>query len=155
MLITKSIISTLSVKPLQLVELFTYISSNISSTESHVNIRIAKEWTAIDGSSIKWKLDLSHKIKQDFFPVVAVLILLYRFTTWIQARHIGKKLHGNYTKCYVQFWTNLGDDTLQESSSNAIYLLSSKHSTQSKDDMLYTTNEIRTNAYMTFSDYWK
>ena len=35
-------ISTLSVKPLKLVDLFTYLGSNISSTESDVNIHIGK-----------------------------------------------------------------------------------------------------------------
>ena len=32
----------------QPTNLFTYLSNNISSTESDVNIRIAKAWTAID-----------------------------------------------------------------------------------------------------------
>ena len=43
-----SAISTLNNKPLKLVDHFIYFGSNISSTESDVNIRIGKAWNAID-----------------------------------------------------------------------------------------------------------
>ena len=65
-------ISTLSGKPLELVDHLIYLGSNISSTESDVNIRIAKFWIAIDRLSIIRKSDLSDKIKQDFFLDVSV-----------------------------------------------------------------------------------
>ena len=39
-------VSPLSGRPLKLVDKFTYLSSNISSTESGVNIHQAKVWTA-------------------------------------------------------------------------------------------------------------
>ena len=45
----KGAISTRSVKLLKLVEQFRYLGSNISSTESVVNIHIAKPWNPIDG----------------------------------------------------------------------------------------------------------
>ena len=48
-------ISILNGKPLKLVDQFTYISSNISSTESDVNIHIEKAWINIYDLSIKWK----------------------------------------------------------------------------------------------------
>ena len=44
---------SLNVKPLKLVDQFTY----------NVNIYIGKAWTAIDKLYIKWKLDLSNKIE--------------------------------------------------------------------------------------------
>ena len=37
----QGVISTLSGRPIKLVDKFTYLDSNISSTESDVNIRIA------------------------------------------------------------------------------------------------------------------
>ena len=40
--------STLSGRPLKLIDKFTYLGSNISSTESDVDICFAKAWTAID-----------------------------------------------------------------------------------------------------------
>ena len=46
---------------------FTYFSSNISSTESYVNIHLLKVCDAINRLSIEWKSDLSNKLKQDFF----------------------------------------------------------------------------------------
>ena len=56
-------ISTLNGRPLKLVDKFTYLGSNISSTESDVNINLAKTWTAINRISIIWKSDLSDEIK--------------------------------------------------------------------------------------------
>ena len=55
-------------EPLILVDKFMYLGSSISSTESDVNIRLAKAWTAIDRLSIIWKSGLSDKIKRDFSP---------------------------------------------------------------------------------------
>ena len=43
----KGAISTLSDKPLKLINQFKYLVSNISSTESNINIHIEKLWTAI------------------------------------------------------------------------------------------------------------
>ena len=78
-------------KLVKLVEKFTYLGSSILSTESDVNIRLVKEWTAIERLSIKWKADLSDKIKQDFFQVVAVAILFYGCTIWTLTKRIEKK----------------------------------------------------------------
>ena len=60
-------ISTLHGNPLKLIDQFTYLGSNISSTERDVNICIEKLWTVIDRLSIIGKYDLSDKIKRDFF----------------------------------------------------------------------------------------
>ena len=59
-------ISILNGKPLKLLDLFIYFSSDISSTESDVKC-ILKAWTAIDKLSIIWKSDLSDKTK-GFLP---------------------------------------------------------------------------------------
>ena len=57
-------------------------SSNISSTESHTHIRLAKAWNAIDCLSILWKSDLFDELKRDFFQAVAVSVLLYGCSSW-------------------------------------------------------------------------
>ena len=49
-------ISTLNRKLLKLDDHFTYLVSNISSTESDVNI--SKAWTVIDRLSTVWKSNL-------------------------------------------------------------------------------------------------
>ena len=49
-------------KPLKLIDQFIYLSSNISSTESNVNIHIGKVWTTIDKLLIIWKCNLFGKI---------------------------------------------------------------------------------------------
>ena len=48
---------TLSHKALQLVDQFVYLGSNISSTESDVNIHMEKAETATTSLSIEWKYD--------------------------------------------------------------------------------------------------
>ena len=68
-------------KSLKSVDQFPYLSSNISSIESNIKIRIGMARTAIDRLSIIWKSDSSDKIKRDFIQAVAVLILLYGCTT--------------------------------------------------------------------------
>ena len=61
-------ISTLTDSSLKLVDKFTYLGSSISSTETNINTRLAKAWTAINRLSVIWKSDLTDKIKHNFFP---------------------------------------------------------------------------------------
>ena len=68
---------------LKLMDKFPYFGSSISSTENDISVRQAKAWTAINRLSIKWKLDLSDKIKRYFFQAAIVSILLYGCTTWM------------------------------------------------------------------------
>ena len=63
----KGDISTLNGGFLKLVDNFTYRRSSVSSTENDISVWIVKAWTAIDRLSIKWKLNLSDKIKRNFF----------------------------------------------------------------------------------------
>ena len=59
-------ISTLNGCSLKLVEKFTYLGSSVSSTENDINTWLAKVGTTIDRQSIRWKSDLSDKIKRIF-----------------------------------------------------------------------------------------
>ena len=54
-------ISILSGKTLKVVDQFTYLGIDISSTESDVNIGIAKVRTSMDTLTVIWKSDLSEK----------------------------------------------------------------------------------------------
>ena len=56
-------ISTLNGDSLKLVNKFTYLGSSESSTENDITMRLIKAYTAIDRLSIKWKSNLSDKIK--------------------------------------------------------------------------------------------
>ena len=69
-------ISTLNGSSLKLVDKFTDLGSSISSTETDINSRLAKAWTASDRLSIRWKSDLTDRIKHRFFQAAVVLILL-------------------------------------------------------------------------------
>ena len=91
-------ISYLSFKPLKLVDQFQYLGSNISSTESDVNICLVKVWNDLDKLLIRRKPDISNKIKRVFFQAVAVSIQLYGCTTWMVTKHKEKKLDRNYTR---------------------------------------------------------
>ena len=91
-------ITTLDVTPLKLVDMFTYLGSNVSSTQNDIDTRLTKAWTANDRLSIVWKSDLTDKIKRSFFQAAVVSIMLYGCTTWTQTKRLEKKLDGNYTR---------------------------------------------------------
>ena len=80
------------------MDMFTYVGSSASSSENDINMQLAKTWTAIKWLSIKWKSDLSDKIKRNFFQAPVVSILLYGCIIWTQTKSIEKKLDGNCTK---------------------------------------------------------
>ena len=90
-------ISTLEGTSLKLVDKFTYIGSSISSTEKDIDTRLTKAWTAIDKPLIKWKPNLTDKMKRSFFQAAVVSILLYGCTTWMQTKRL-EKLDGNCTR---------------------------------------------------------
>ena len=92
------VVSTLSGKLLDLVDQFTYLDSNISSTERNVNICIEKAWVAMDNSSIIWKWNSSDKIKRYFFQAGTTSVRLYGDTTWILTKLMEKKLDWNYDR---------------------------------------------------------
>ena len=94
----KGDISTLDGTSLKLVDKFTYLGSNVSSTEKDIDTRLMKAWTAIDRLSIIWKSDLTDKMKRSFFQTVVVSILLYGCTTWTLTKRLEKKLDSNYTR---------------------------------------------------------
>ena len=83
---------------MKLVDKFTYHGSNVSSTDTDINTRLAKAWTAIDRLSLIWKSDLTDKIKRIFFLAAVVSILLYGCTTWILTKRMEKELDSNYTR---------------------------------------------------------
>ena len=61
-------------------------------------MRLSKAWTGIDKLSVKWKSDLSDKIKGYFFQAEVVSIQLYGCTTWTLTKCIYKKLDGNCSR---------------------------------------------------------
>ena len=90
-------ISTLNGSSLKLVDKFTYLGSSVSSTETDIDTRLTKAWTAINWLSVIWKSDLIDKMKRSFFQAAIVSILLYGCTTWTLTKRLEKKLDGNYT----------------------------------------------------------
>ena len=91
-------IGKLNGSSLKLVDKFTYHGSNVSSTETGINTRLAKAWTVIDCHSVIWKSDLTDKRKRSFFQAAVISILLYGCSPWTLTKHIVKKLDGNYTR---------------------------------------------------------
>ena len=91
-------ISTLGGSSLKLVDKFIYQGSSVSSTETDINTRLSKAWTAIDRLSVIWKSDLTDKMKRSFFQAAVVSILLYGCTTWMLTKRVEKKLDGNYAR---------------------------------------------------------
>ena len=65
-------ISTPDGTSLKLVDKFTYLGSRVSSTEKDIGTQLTKAKTAIDRLSIKWRSDLTDKIKRSFFQAAVV-----------------------------------------------------------------------------------
>ena len=91
-------IFTLNGSSLKLVDMFTYLGSSVSSTETDIDMRLAKAWRAIERLLVIGKSDLTSKMKRSFFQAVVVSILLYGCTTWMLTKYMEKKLDGNYTR---------------------------------------------------------
>ena len=91
-------ITTLDGASLRLVDKFPYLGSSVSSTESDIDARLTKAWTAIDRLSIIWKSDLTDEMKRSFFQAAVVSILLYGCTTWTLTKRLEKKLDANCTR---------------------------------------------------------
>ena len=91
-------ISTLEGTSLKLVDKFTYLGSSVSSTEKYIDMRLTKEWTAIDKLSIICKSDLTDKKARSFFQAAVVSILLFGCTNWKLTQRLEKKLDGTYTR---------------------------------------------------------
>ena len=83
---------------IKFLDQFVYLSSNISSTESVIDIRLANARNIIDKLSILWKSDFFDHIKREFFQAASVAILLYGCTTWTSTKRMEKKQAGNYSK---------------------------------------------------------
>ena len=87
-------ISTLGGSSLKLVDKFTNLRSNVSSTGTDIDKLLTKAWTAIDRLSVIWKSDPTDKMKYIFFQAAVVSLLLYECTTWTLTKRMEKKLGG-------------------------------------------------------------
>ena len=133
--------STLNGKPLKLVDQFTYHGSNISTTESDVNIRLAKSWNQSDRLSIIQKSDSSDKTKK-CGRVSTIVWMHYMNTNVTYGEKSREELHKN-TMCY--FEQILEARSCKTNSCTATYLSSHKASKEDKQDMLLTAREVRMN----------
>ena len=124
----EGVISILSCKPLKLVNKFTYPGSYILSIEDDVDIRQSNARTDINKLLIIWKSDLSDKTKRNYFPSsgsVNTSALMHYINANKTHRRKGRK---GTQECYMQFWTNPGSCTPQNSSCTATYHPSQKPS---------------------------
>ena len=111
-------ISILGGSSLKLVDKFTYLGSSVSSTETDIDTRLTKTWTAIDRLLVIWKSDLTDKMKHSFFQAAVVSILLYGCTTWTLTKWMEKKLDGNYTR---MLWAILNKSWRQHPTKHQLY----------------------------------
>jgi len=63
-------INSLDGNEIKHVNNFTYLGSNIQSTEKDISIRKAKAWAALNKLQKIWKSELSNKLKRNFFKAV-------------------------------------------------------------------------------------
>ena len=112
----RSDIYTLNVSSLKLIDKFTLLGSSVSSTETDINMRLARAWTANDKLSVIWKSVLTDKIS--FFQAAVVSILQYGCTTSPLTKRLEKKLDGNYTR---MMWAILNKSWRQHPTKQQLY----------------------------------
>ena len=137
-------ISTQNGSSLKLVDKFTYLGSNVPSTETDINTWLAKAWTAIDRLSVIWKSDLIDKIKCSFLQAAVVSILLYGCTTWTLTKRMEKKLDTNYTRILRAILNKSWRQHPTKQQLNSHYQLLRKLSKLDESDMRDTAHKWRT-----------
>ena len=70
-------ISTLNGRSLKLVDKFTYLGSSVSSNKTDVDTQLAKTLIAIYRLSVKWKSDLTDKMKRSCNRVDTAICMNY------------------------------------------------------------------------------
>ena len=95
-----------------------------------------KGMIAIDRLSIKWKSDLTDKIKRSFFQAVVVSILIYGCTIWTPTKRMEKKLDDNYTRILQAILNRSWKQHLTK---------------LDEPDMQDTAEEVWTNSQVTYS----
>ena len=91
-------IKSLAGKEIKYVEEFTYLGSNIASSQKDIDIRIGKAWGAIEGLRTVWKSTLPTNLKRYFFRAAVETVLIYGSTTWTLTKQLENKLNGTYTR---------------------------------------------------------
>ena len=92
-------------KTRKLVHQFTYLGSNISSTESDDNIHLAKVWTAISRLSIIWKYNLAENKTGYLLSCACISITLWMHhldANEMQVERARWKLQKNASRCLEQ-----------------------------------------------------
>ena len=84
--------------PLDKVDDFKYLGSNIASTDKDIKIKIGKAWSALTNMNAIWKSNLPDSIKREFFRSTVETVLLYGSSTWTLTRKQEKTLDGTYTR---------------------------------------------------------
>ena len=91
-------IKSLNGNQIKQVENFTYLGSNIHSTEKDISIRKTKARAALNKLDKIWKSDLNKDLKCKFFGAVVESVLLYGSTTWTLTKAQEMRLDGCYTR---------------------------------------------------------
>ena len=139
-------ISTLNCSALNLVDKFTNLGSNVSSTEEDIDTWLAMAWTAINSLSVTGKSDLTDKMKRNFFQAAVVSILLYGCTTWTLTKCMEKKLDGNYTRMLRAILNNTWIQHPKKSGCTATYHTLRKPSKLNEADMQDIAGEVGMNS---------
>ena len=113
--------------------------SNVSSTESNINMWLAKSSTAINRLSVIWNLDLLDRIKRSFTTVWYYCIDAPH-GRWLAVWK--ESLTAIVQECCELYWTSPGGSIIQSSSCMDTYLSSQKPSKLDEQDMRYSAEDI-------------
>ena len=92
---------TLSGSPIEQVNDFTYLGSNVKSTDTDIKRRKALAWSAFHKMSNIWQSKTTPlKLKVNIFEVSCITVLLYGAETWIVTPVQMRSLDSFATSCY-------------------------------------------------------
>ena len=114
-------IYTIFVKPLKLVDQFTYLGSNISSTENEINILIGKAWRSWQSCGNRITL-MKKQISSKIYPV---RLIMYRGRIWTFVEKAGCEIYKNIMCCFKKAYSERS--SFQSSNCWASKLPSQKH----------------------------
>ena len=96
------------------VDNFKYLGGWLKSTESDIDIRLARAWSVCHRLNKIWKSTMKKELKIHVFLSTVESVLLYNASTWTLTKQLSRRIDGSYTKMlrmalnvhWVQHMTN-------------------------------------------------
>ena len=93
-----SIIKSLQIENIIVVDDFNYLGSCIASSKKDIDTRLSKAWAALNKLDVIWKSSLPDYLKGHYFQATVQSVLVYGATSWTITKSLEKTIDGAYTR---------------------------------------------------------